>query len=192
MGMLRRSSIKRRVIPSPTCRSGKVVSFRRKNLGIFEAVLGDGSPEKLVAKWFNAAYLADKLVEGVRLALYGKVELDSYTGDLMLKSPEYEILTGDDEEGEASLHTGRVVPIYEACGKITTRVFRSILKRLLDSMGTLEDQLPPSICERLKLPDRTTATRPGPTAPAAPPRGAGRRAATAPARAARRGWTRGR
>ena len=29
-------------------RSGKVVSFRRKNLGIFEAVLGDGSTEKLI------------------------------------------------------------------------------------------------------------------------------------------------
>src|SRR5882724_4486793 len=83
-------------------KSGKVISFRRKNLGIFEAVLGDGSREQLVAKWFNASYLADKLVAGVRLALYGKVELDSYTGDLLLKSPEYEILTGDDEEGEAS------------------------------------------------------------------------------------------
>jgi ATP-dependent DNA helicase RecG len=70
-------------------KSGKVISFRRKNLGIFEAVLGDGSREQLVAKWFNAAYLADKLVAGVRLALYGKVELDSYTGDLLLKSPEY-------------------------------------------------------------------------------------------------------
>jgi len=140
-------------------RSGKVVSFRRKNLGIFEAVLGDGSKERLVAKWFNASYLADKLVEGVRLALYGKVELDSYTGDLVLKSPEYEILSGEDDEGEASLHTGRVVPIYEACGKITTRIFRSILKRLLDSMGTLEDPLPPQLRERFKLPDRTTATR---------------------------------
>jgi ATP-dependent DNA helicase RecG len=140
-------------------RSGKVVSFRRKNLGIFEAVLGDGSRERLVAKWFNAGYLADKLVEGVRLALYGKIELDNYTGDLMLKSPEYEILTGDEDEGESSLHTGRVVPIYEACGKIHTRLFRAILKRVLDSMGTLPDPMPAAIRERLNLMERTTATR---------------------------------
>ncbi len=140
-------------------RSGKVVSFRRKNLGIFEAVLEDGSRERLVAKWFNSAYLADKLVPGVRLALYGKVELDNYTGDLVLKSPEHEILTGDDEEGETSLHTGRVVPIYEACGKITTRIFRAILKRVLDSMGTLDDPLPVEIRERLKLMDRSAAAR---------------------------------
>ena len=27
--------------------------------------------------------------------------------------PEFEILSGDDDEGEATLHVGRVVPIYE-------------------------------------------------------------------------------
>ena len=38
--------------------------------------------------------------------------------------PEFEILSGDDD-GDASLHTGRVVPIYEAAGKVTTRVLRA-------------------------------------------------------------------
>ena len=35
--------------------------------------------------------------------------------------PEFEILSGDEDEGEATLHTGRIVPIYEAAGKVTTR-----------------------------------------------------------------------
>ena len=38
--------------------------------------------------------------------------------------PEFEILSGDDDDGEAALHMGRIVPIYEAVGKLTTRVLR--------------------------------------------------------------------
>ena len=36
--------------------------------------------------------------------------------------PEFEILSGDDDEGEATLHVGRVVPIYEGTGKITAKI----------------------------------------------------------------------
>ena len=59
--------------------------------------------------------------------------------------PEFEILSADDEEGEAGLHTGRIVPIYEAAGKITTRVFRSLLRRILDNLPPLDDPLPEHI-----------------------------------------------
>ena len=51
--------------------------------------------------------------------------------------PEYEILAGD-EDGDASLdslHTGRVVPIYEAAAKVTTRIFRVLLHRILESVA---------------------------------------------------------
>ncbi len=57
------------------------------------------------------------------------------------------------------LHTGRIVPIYEAAGKITTRAFRLLLSRILESLEPLEDHLPPALRESLKLPDRWTAIR---------------------------------
>ncbi len=56
----------------------------------------------------------------MKVALFGKVEFDSYSGELTMLHPEFEILSGDDEEGEAALHVGRVVPIYEAVSKIST------------------------------------------------------------------------
>src|SRR5262249_20912322 len=62
-----------------------------------------------------------------------------------------------DDEGETALHIGRLVPIYEAAGKITTRLLRSLLHRVLQSIPPLEDELPAHIRERLKLPDRSTA-----------------------------------
>ena len=78
-------------------------------------------------------------------------------GDLLILHPEFEILSSDDSEQEAGLHTGRIVPIYEAAEKITTRVFRSILHHVLGSLEPLEDPLPEPVRERLKLPDRWTA-----------------------------------
>src|SRR5512146_1520928 len=103
-------------------RSAKLSGFKRRNLGMFEARFSDASRAILVGKWFHGGYLANVLAEGMRLAVYGKVEFDSYSGELTMLHPEFEILTGDDEDGESSLHTGRIVPIYEAAGKLTTRV----------------------------------------------------------------------
>lgn len=140
-------------------KSAHLAGFRRRNLGLFEAVFVDSSRERLLAKWFHGGYLADRFTPGLRVALYGKVELDNYTGDLLIMHPEFEILTGEDGETDAALHTGRIVPIYEAAGKITTRVFRSLLNRILASLEPLEDHLPAALRERLKLPDRWTAIR---------------------------------
>jgi ATP-dependent DNA helicase RecG len=140
-------------------RSAKLSGFKRRNLGLFEARFTDSSRAILVGKWFHGGYLANVLSEGMKLSLFGKVEFDSYAGELTMLHPEFEILSGDDEDGEASLHTGRVVPIYEAVSKMTTRVLRTITHRVLQSLDPLEDHLPIEIRRRLKMPDRWTAIR---------------------------------
>ncbi len=140
-------------------KSAHLAGFRRRNLGLFEAIFQDSSGQRLLGKWFHGGYLADRFLPGLRVALYGKIELDNYTGDLLMMHPEFEILSSDDSEGDAALHTGRIVPIYEAAGKITTRAFRLLLDRVLEALEPLEDHLPPAIRGRLKLPDRWTAIR---------------------------------
>ena len=138
-------------------KSARLAGFRRRNLGLFEAVFTDSSRERLLAKWFHGGYLADRFTPGLKVALYGKVELDSYTGDLLILHPEFEVLSSDDSEQDAGLHTGRIVPVYEASDKITTRVFRSILHYVLSTLEPVEDHLPRAVRERLKLPDRWAA-----------------------------------
>ena len=135
-------------------RSVKLSGFKRRNLGMFEARFTDASRAILVGKWFHGGYLANVLAEGMKVALFGKVEFDSYSGELTMLHPEFEILTGDDDDGESSLHVGRVVPIYEAVAKITTRVLRSLTHRILESLPPEEDHLPEHIRHQLKLPDR--------------------------------------
>jgi ATP-dependent DNA helicase RecG len=141
-------------------RYGRVKSFRKSKLGLFEAAVGDSSRSTLLTKWFNSAYLEDVLRPGTRVALYGKVEFDSYSGELAMTNPEYELLTEDpDDDGDAALHTGRIVPIYEAAGKVHTKLFRTLMRRVLDSLDPVEDPLPPSIRERLHFPPRWDAIR---------------------------------
>src|SRR3954469_14657652 len=112
-------------------RAVKMSGFKRRSLGLFEARFTDASRAILVGKWFHGGYLTNVFTEGMKVALFGKVEFDSYAGELTMLHPEFEILSGDEEDGEASLHTGRIVPIYEATGKITTRILRTWTHRIL-------------------------------------------------------------
>ncbi len=140
-------------------RSARLAGFKRRNLGLFEARFSDSSRHILAGKWFHGAYLTKVLAEGMRLALYGKVEFDEYAGELTMLHPEFEILSGDDEEGEAALHVGRIVPIYEAVARLTTRVLRSLAHRVLETMPAPDDPLPEYLKQRLKLPDLWAAIR---------------------------------
>ena len=131
--------------------SAKLSGFKRRNLGLFEARFSDSSRAILVGKWFHGGYLAKVLSAGMKLAVYGKVEFDSYAGELTMLHPEFEILSGDDEDGEASLHTGRIVPIYEAVQKLTTRVLRTLTHRILAEIALEPDHLPESIRRQMRF-----------------------------------------
>jgi len=50
--------------------------------------------------------------------------------------PEFEIFTGEDDE-EASLHLGRIVPIYEAVQKLNTRLIRTLTHRVIQAAGSI-------------------------------------------------------
>lgn len=136
----------------------KLSRFRGRSSGLFEATLDDGSGASLHARWFHGERFADTLVPETRLALFGKVELDRSHGNRLMIQPEIEILSAD-EEGEETLHTGRIVPVYEAAGKISTRVFRSLIDRVLKEAPMPDDALPISVRQRAGLPDLAVAIR---------------------------------
>ncbi len=137
-------------------RSVKMSNVRQR-LPIFEASFSDNSRGVLLAKWFRGDYLKNVLVPGLRVALFGKVELDSFRGDLQIMHPEFEILSDNEEDFDATLHVGRIVPIYEAAGKVNARQIRTLIRRILDELPPQPDPLPESIRLPLKLPDYWTA-----------------------------------
>lgn len=140
-------------------RSAKLAGFRRRNLGLFELIVGDDSRARLICKWFHGSYLENVFAPGRRVSLFGKIEFDSYTGDLSILHPDYELLSGDEDDSDASLHTGRIVPVYEATGKINAKLFRTWMRRVLDALPAVEDLLPESIRRRLEFPARWEALK---------------------------------
>ncbi len=132
-----------------TISGAQLFRSRHRAARLFETRASDKSGRPLVCKWFRGDYLQSILRQGQQVAFYGKVEWDSYSQELSLFHPEYEIL---DDESEANLHLGRIVPVYEAAGRLNTRVLRSFVHRALGALRGYEDPLPESLKRRLGLP----------------------------------------
>jgi ATP-dependent DNA helicase RecG len=138
---------------------------RRSGLDIFQMTAGQGRA-KLTCLWFHGRYLMGKFQPGQLVALYGKVEENTWgRGGLQIIQPQFEVL--GEAEGEAagraaqSLEIGRIVPIYESAanGKLTSRWFRRIIYSVLEGLPELPESIPGSICERLQLVPRQQAFR---------------------------------
>jgi ATP-dependent DNA helicase RecG len=133
--------------------------FRTRRMPIFQLTVGQGRA-RLRCLWFNATYLQDKFQAGQMIALYGKVEEDQRSRELQIVQPQFEILgdAGDSGENGAerkaaeSLEVGRIVPIYEATGRLTPRWFRRIIRTALDNLTPeLPDAIPAMVRARLGL-----------------------------------------
>jgi ATP-dependent DNA helicase RecG len=138
--------------------SGRVLvsglrSTRRPGFKIFEAAIDDGSGS-LRAVWMNQPYLKDVFMRGQHVVLYGLIEMRG-SASLQILNPQYEIL--DDEDGE-TIHTGRIVPVYEKTGTVTPKMQRRLLHDVLQKLPTdLPDPLPEEVRLRLGLPTRYAA-----------------------------------
>lgn len=134
----------------------KISGFRRRALGLLEVTFMDGSGQILLGRWFHGERYRDSLLPDSRIALFGKVELERQSGHYVMIQPEIEVLFADDDADEA-LHTGRIVAVYEAASKISTRVFRGLIHRVLQEAPLPEDALPQSVRARMNLPDLAAA-----------------------------------
>src|SRR5262245_3178800 len=135
--------------------SSGVRSTRRPGFKIFEALVGDATAS-IRATWLNQPFLRDVLVAGQHIVLFGQVEARPAHG-LQLTNPQYELLDDGEGEGE-TIHTGRIVPIYEKAGSVTPKMQRRLVHDVvLRLTPDLTDPLPASLCERLGLPTRQAA-----------------------------------
>jgi ATP-dependent DNA helicase RecG len=128
---------------------------RRPGFKIFDALVGDDSGALRVS-WLNQPFLRDVFAAGQHVVLFGTVEIRGH-GGLQLTNPQYEIL--EEEDGE-TIHTGRIVPIYEKAGSVTPKMQRRIVHESLQRLpADLPDNLPAPLRMRLGLPDRLAALR---------------------------------
>jgi ATP-dependent DNA helicase RecG len=136
---------------------------RRPRFKIFEMLVRDHTGS-LRAIWFNQPFLKDVFRPHQRVILFGKLELTSH--GLQLNSPDYELMEGvEGDEGYegapddvTTVHTGRIVPIYEKTGQLTAKMQRTLVHQALQAMPPrLPDPLPEGVRRRQGLIDRREA-----------------------------------
>src|SRR5207253_1993466 len=123
---------------------GQVRQFRprRRSLVITKAAITDDSGVLQVV-WYNQPYLARLLAPGRRLVLHGRVQRRA--GEIQMIAPEFEPL----DDGEDTLHVGRIVPVYPSTDGLSQRVLRTIVFHALDDYAALvEEWLPARVRRR--------------------------------------------
>ncbi len=152
--------------------------FRTRRMPMMEMTAGQGR-NTLKCLWFHGSYLKDRFQPGQLVALYGKVEQDERSHRLTMIQPQFEILNETEnagEDGDAkkwhSLEVGRIVPIYEATGRLTARWFRRVIYGALEALdassaaaeapasvgdAVFPDAIPAAIRQRLGLIPRRQA-----------------------------------
>jgi ATP-dependent DNA helicase RecG len=138
---------------------GNTVRFRGGGRPpVFHVTIRDGSGQ-LHARFFHGAYLEGRLKEGQRMVMHGKAEFDPLRPNRFeMVNPEIEMVRATEEAPGDSTEVGRIVPVYEAIGDISTRMLRRIVYGVIrDFDGKVPDALPAEIRERYRFPARREA-----------------------------------
>ena len=150
--------------------TGKVLNAglaqtRRPGFRLFSALVQDDSGQ-IQAVWPNQAFLKDVIRSQQRIVLFGKVEVWGSRG-LQITDPEFEIIkdvtsgtagTAGTADSDAQLHTGRIVPVYERTGMVTTNMQRRYVWQALEQAPRDGfDPVPDDILKRERWPGRMDA-----------------------------------
>jgi ATP-dependent DNA helicase RecG len=118
----------------------------RNNLTLIKARVRDNTGEA-IAVWFNQTYLKNILKKGTRLYLYGNII--RRFGRIEIQNPDYEIANGDE-----TVHTGRIIPIYPLTEGLSQKIVRGIIWNTLNQyLDRLEEFVPLEILDKYGFPD---------------------------------------
>ncbi len=127
---------------------GRLSNLNKRETSRFNIITGILSDKTghIPLTWFNQDYVYDKLENGIRLVVIGKVKLDSYSGmATMNQISSFHAL----DSGEMPLLG--ILPIYPATAALSQNFFRKAMKNLLDKMPPQPEILPAQIMTELKL-----------------------------------------
>src|SRR5688572_12421854 len=149
---------------SGTVLNAGLAHTRRPGFKLFSALIQDESGS-VQAVWPNQAFLKDVIKSKQRIVLFGKVEIWGSRG-LQITDPEFEIVNdslpapGSPLPEEVQLHTGRIVPVYERTGMVTTNMQRRYVWQALEQLpDEAFDPVPADILQRERWPSRHAALR---------------------------------
>jgi ATP-dependent DNA helicase RecG len=144
--------------------SGGVVRYARARHEVFHLVVKEPtsdvrSPSPILhCRFFHSGYLEGRLKPGQRLVLHGNAEVDPMRpARIEMINPEFELLPPGTTALD-STEVGRIVPVYEAIGSLSSRVLRRLIHAALSALlPEMPDLLPREILSRCHLPSRREA-----------------------------------
>ena len=132
---------------------------RRPGFKLFSALIQDDSGQ-VQAVWPNQAFLKDVIRAHQKIVLFGKVEIWGSRG-LQITDPEFEIINdtqATSPKPQDTLHTGRIVPVYERTGSVTTNMQRRFVWQALEQLPpTIFDPVPSDLLKKEGWPGRREA-----------------------------------
>jgi len=134
---------------------GGTVRFARSRNAVYHLTVRDPTGV-LHCKFFHGGYLEGRFKPGQRVVLHGKADWDPYRpARLEMINPQFELLGGGETD---STEVGRLVPIYEAMGSLSSRLLRRVIYAALTHLdGPMPDPLPRALLERYGFPSRGVA-----------------------------------
>ena len=129
---------------------------RRPGFRIFEMLVQDASG-RVRAVFLNQAFLKDVFGAQQRVVLHGGVDRRP-TGGLQITNPDYEIVSDGQDDDDALVHSGRIVPVYEKIASLTPKFHRRVVHDALQRLpAEVGDLLPVAVRRVLGVPARRQA-----------------------------------
>ena len=146
--------------------SASTVRFHRERGSVFVLKLRDASGI-MSTRFFHGAYLQGRFTPGMQVVVHGKVEMDPFrTSRMEMINPEVEILSSKKDQVDPaariaqSTEVGRMVPVYQAIGDLSSRMLRRILFWIVQNLPVdFPETLPTDILRRHGFPSRRHALR---------------------------------
>ena len=135
---------------------GQAIRYSRSSRSVYLLIVQDESLRRLHCRFFHGGFMEGRYKKGQQLVLHGKVDFDPQRPvRLEMINPQVESL--GPEPGD-STEVGRIVPIYEAMGAISSRMLRRIVHQALGALPPdFPDRIPVEILKRHGYPSRREA-----------------------------------
>jgi ATP-dependent DNA helicase RecG len=91
---------------------------------------------RVICRWFNQHYLQRMLAAGQEIIVFGRPKQSRHR--IYLDHPEFEVI---EEEGEETIHMGRITPIYPLTEGVRQRALRSMMFRVIQEL----EERPPTL-----------------------------------------------
>ena len=151
------------IVPGETCTiqgvvaDGGLLRYRRNIRGAVYHLLVRDDTGVLPCKFFHGAYLEGRLRPNQRIVVHGKADIDPQRpGRVEMINPQFEMLGAETVD---STEVGRIVPVYEAIGAVSSRMLRRMIHAALEDLTVSPPTPSPALLARYGFPSRRDALR---------------------------------